>query len=543
MPEARPAVTLTISSLNRDTESTVLLHAYRSLSEGYFSTVITGPIGIDNIFSHTFTDTEDFVSDSGLGYYTTVLTSDMLFVVSFTYTFPQQNKDLFTSSILYALGPASTQFFVVTSTSACEDLATVENFKGVNPLSSNPNCSCETYLLLVAVEKSVETDVTFEFPPGTKFTFATSDFEVSDPTLLKITLQQYQTVFIRSESDLSGTFIDGSQNMVVFTGYSIKVESPSGTEIGEIYLPQAGDIREFSLPNTELFIIESNLSVLVYRLSFAAPDASTGLNTVILPCLAPIFSKFSITNVVEHVLSRPDLDYMHLVVKEEIDPKSDLEINGMVYNSSRFSHKVFQAPTMTAVRLNVTGLSTIQVSRTSGKGVRAAAIVCAGKTGASGYCTDAESRHFFTGRRRSSVNPALLSSRDFHVHPISPVQFGFDTSKTSRSGSTAQTFPEQKWGEIKRSTNVTLQCLERIIVKNFTVEEVEQITSEIRAKLQVNVRETSAHVRKYTSAQDDRPSSEAIGILGIALISLTFFLITLPDLITVLSWFYGLSRK
>ena len=73
----------------------------------------------------------------------------------------------------------------------------------------------------------------------------------------------------------------------------------------------------------------------------------------------------------------------------------DLEMNGELYSASPFSAKEFTVPGASVLRLNVTGLDSIRVTRAddSTSDAQAAAVVCAGRTGASGYCTDLEPLH------------------------------------------------------------------------------------------------------------------------------------------------------
>ena len=104
--------------------------------------------------------------------------------------------------------------------------------------------------------------------------------------------------------------------LIFFFLYHIKLTPSQGRELEQISFARVGEIREFSLPNTDLYVIESSSPVLVYRLSFAAPNQTTGINDVITPCLDSVFSKTSLRNSAGYLFSRDDLDYKHLVIRE-----------------------------------------------------------------------------------------------------------------------------------------------------------------------------------------------------------------------------------
>ena len=55
-----------------------------------------------------------------------------------------------------------------------------------------------------------------------------------------------------------------------------------------------------------------------------------------------------------------------------------------------------------------------------------------------------------------------------------------------------------------------------------------------RKKLEVNTKNLTAAVRKKTSAEDDRPSSESFGAIAITMLVLVCFLISLGDIIVVI---------
>ena len=218
-----PEVTLTVSAIRKGRENAAMLVEYRSNSS-HLSTMMTFNIGGGHVFNRTLSDVEDFMSESGVGTAAMVITSDRTFVVSYSYAFPDRSQDLFTGSILYPLGPYSSHYFVVTSTGACEALPVTEISATSNPILSNSDCRCESFLLVVAVEAiDLINNVSFKFPMDTKFTFKHSCIELEDPSYMRIPLQLYETAFIITESDLSGTFIEASHDVLVYAGYTVKV--------------------------------------------------------------------------------------------------------------------------------------------------------------------------------------------------------------------------------------------------------------------------------------------------------------------------------
>ncbi|RUS85370.1 hypothetical protein EGW08_006855 [Elysia chlorotica] len=657
-----PEVTLTISAINKPKGHGMLV-TYKAGSNissiinnnnnKPTTTMTTYIIGKYDIVTYNLSSDDDFLSEPGVGTSSIVITSDIAFVVSYVYAIRSSRRapDLFTSSILYPLGPASAHFFIVTSTTACRAIPGVGIPQAVNPILSNADCRCETFLLVVALEFNETTYVKFKFRSGVSFRFKAGDAEVEDPRVMRIPLAQYESAFIISEYDLSGTFIEASHDVAVFNGYTVKVTNvynpylgedmaseslclgvdastlrlpaglqdqfqicthgnhgnrqldrywqpqgsaldglipcpgydskaltlegelgeetdwvlcpgkadlpdadyaphlrtrkhgasprrragttsgslrfesetnkdppkndgsgscrpslqmmqtrpvtegdtthltapfelappsgvtslenyrvvaladntritkndgsgscrpslqmmqtrpvtegdtthltapfelapPSGVtslenyrvvaladntritvnpsegdEAGEIILQRAGEIREFSIPNTDYYVIESNHPVLVYRLSFAAPNEKTRINDDITLCLAPTFSIYSVKYRIEHVFHRADLDYVHLVIREYSNGynrwvSSDLQINGLPYYDNSFKTSAMHAPGGFLIRADLTGAQLIKLAREVEYSLlEVSGHVCAGRAGVSGFCTDMEPRH------------------------------------------------------------------------------------------------------------------------------------------------------
>ena len=218
-----PEVALAISSFNRYTANVVQVVAY-SGDHTHESDMVILKLQEAQASVYRVLEVEYLLREPGVETAAIVLTSDSTFVVSFTYAFPYQGQDLFTSSILYPVGPASSHYFIVTSTGACQALPVTGNPEAGNPIVSSPHCICETFLLVIAVETRLDvTDIKIEFPPDSNLTFELDDIELGDPSYMRIPIHFHETIFVTSDSDLSGTFIEASQQVAVYSGYAVKV--------------------------------------------------------------------------------------------------------------------------------------------------------------------------------------------------------------------------------------------------------------------------------------------------------------------------------
>ncbi|GFR61704.1 hypothetical protein ElyMa_005439400 [Elysia marginata] len=403
---------------------------------------------------------EGFLSDKNVQTRTVVITSDVTFVVSFYYYFYDPHSAPFTSSVLYPVGPESAHYFVLTSTAACSDIPTVENYTASNPIVSNANCLCQTFLLVVAVGIGEVTHVRFEFPPGTAFYFNAGDIEENGfPSQCTSSVQMMQakpvsegdTIFHTAPYNLPPpngvTSLENYRVVALHDDTEVTISSSEGVELGKIVLNRAGEVREFSVPNTELYVIKSNLPVLVYRLSFAAPNKNTNLNDVIMPCLSTPFSlTHSLKNNVGHFFAAMNLDYIHLVVRiylkySKSSDLTGLRINDLPYNQSSYNPKEFSGPGVIMLRLDVSGLESIRIWKEGENGTMIpgalyAGHACAGVKGFSGFCSDLEARHSTKLRLSPPVDIADLVRRNFHETATPIVQYGFDVTEQPISPTT-----------------------------------------------------------------------------------------------------------
>ena len=148
-----------------------------------------------------------------------------------------------------------------------------------------------------------------------------------------------------------------------------------------------------------------------------------------------------------------------------------------------------------------------------------------------------------------------LASRDFHKNPNSAIEFGFDKipepelpllNSTNASNSQNESHispPKGNWIFINLTGNISgddsdtiLDCYKRIITVVNVQERATEFKEEIRKRLYVDTKKTSAFVRSKNCAEDDRPSSQMLGSTAVVFLCLTGFLTILPDIITVTMW-------
>lgn len=72
---------------------------------------------------------------------------------------------------------------------------------------------------------------------------------------------------------------------------------------------------------------------------------------------------------------------------------------------------------------------------------------------------------------------------------------------------------------------------------NLTNEMLQEKLTKLKTILTVDKTKTSSYIRKLTSAKDNRPSSQAIGAVGLVFIIITFGLIVLSDVVNFIQQF------
>ncbi|XP_048243888.1 cell wall protein RBR3-like [Haliotis rufescens] len=77
------------------------------------------------------------------------------------------------------------------------------------------------------------------------------------------------------------------------------------------------------------------------------------------------------------------------------------------------------------------------------------------------------------------------------------------------------------------------RCGERLILANETKLFLEQFDIEIKENLTLDTKSLSAYIRTKTSAEDERPSAQNFGYLGISMLSITFGVLILSDLLSL----------
>lgn len=112
----------------------------------------------------------------------------------------------------------------------------------------------------------------------------------------------------------------------------------------------------------------------------------------------------------------------------------------------------------------------------------------------------------------------------------STIQHILGTTKGESSTSLVSTTVEAD------SEECSFQCPCDFASQNITAEMLQERIEELKAILTVEKTTTSAYIRKHTSAKDNRPSSKAIGALGIIIIVLTLVFIVGMDLISMVQF-------
>ncbi|XP_046554141.1 nuclear pore complex protein NUP62-like [Haliotis rubra] len=85
------------------------------------------------------------------------------------------------------------------------------------------------------------------------------------------------------------------------------------------------------------------------------------------------------------------------------------------------------------------------------------------------------------------------------------------------------------------------RCGERVILPNETQQFLEQYDIDIKINLTLDAKTLSAYIRAKTSADDERPSAQNFGYLGICMLTITFGFLILLDILNMCQ--FVLSKK
>lgn len=114
------------------------------------------------------------------------------------------------------------------------------------------------------------------------------------------------------------------------------------------------------------------------------------------------------------------------------------------------------------------------------------------------------------------------------------------TTTTSPAPPTETTISTPQVSTSSYSTQSGLcPCVCTLTNYSTTPQELQNRIDDIVQQLTVPIKTTSKYVRSKTSAQDGRPGVVYVGSIGIAILCVISGLIVLPDLFTVLRFFYA----
>lgn len=105
-------------------------------------------------------------------------------------------------------------------------------------------------------------------------------------------------------------------------------------------------------------------------------------------------------------------------------------------------------------------------------------------------------------------------------------------SNTGTVASSENTSEMDRFNTIMSLSSENCVCPCDFVSNNITAEMLQNRIDELKRILTVDKTTLSSYIRKHTSSKDDRPSSKAIGSMGILLLTLTICVIVLIDLST-----------
>ncbi|XP_067661243.1 uncharacterized protein [Haliotis asinina] len=125
------------------------------------------------------------------------------------------------------------------------------------------------------------------------------------------------------------------------------------------------------------------------------------------------------------------------------------------------------------------------------------------------------------------------------IPPTSSVVSASPTGTTMTSLVSSTPVPTTAVATVTDDTTGGLQevclcrCGERVILPNETQQFLKQYDIEIKINLTLDAKTLSAYIRAKTSANDERPSAQNFGYLGICLLTITFGILILSDILNM----------
>ncbi|CAG2228271.1 unnamed protein product [Mytilus edulis] len=136
-----------------------------------------------------------------------------------------------------------------------------------------------------------------------------------------------------------------------------------------------------------------------------------------------------------------------------------------------------------------------------------------------------------TTKLNKSITLSIMTSEYFTTEEtlISTSQTVSNTGSVASSENTSEM---DRFNTILSLSSENCVCPCDFVSKNITAEMLQNRIDELKRILTVDKTTLSSYIRKHTSAKDERPSSKAIGSMGILLLTLTICFIVLIDLST-----------
>ncbi|XP_055873582.1 uncharacterized protein LOC106066210 [Biomphalaria glabrata] len=412
------------------------------------------------------------------------------------------------------------------------------------------------YIVSVADNNHVTLRMT-SYPTSAVTEFIINGVRVTNPDVLGFSLNQSDVFLLESQSDLTGSRVTATSPFAVFVGVrqvsgSIAFEQltpvteetnqfvtwPPLTALTSVYrmatvdavtslqinssrwcdLPEPGDTCEAQVrgasqvtadkPITGLHAIFKNESNAECLQPLASNGAWRDLYTWVIPqtfvkTSGLTIDLFLIVVIKDNLKTQISLDDKPFIP----DWESDLEPNG----NYRFLTK----------RLNP-GHHSLRGNESNYFGA-----YLLGNIQSATFCTtlgvDHLSQHF-----RSVCEFPLNGNKLYHATPG-------NASSPSPSAYTTVSSTETSSLPTGTSTSTSSHWYNN---NSLTLEQVDEVLSDIRQALYLDNKRLSAYSRKLTSARDDRPSCRNLGCVGVALVVTVLLLMVIGDVLHVCVWTY-----
>ncbi|XP_059173106.1 mucin-5AC-like [Physella acuta] len=399
--------------------------------------------------------------------------------------------------------------------------------------------------------------------------FTMNQVRVVAPEVLDMVLNTTDVYFIESEGDLTGSTVTASLPVAVFVG-AREVWRDNLT----YYLPLAGDALHFRARNNTDVTADGPVSGIQYlrrnetgavgRVDCMAPVVSMNLWRSSYAWAVPRNMTELSTNVNESVA-------LYVVVIMADDRRSSLLLNGGVFQPDNIS---YVEPVKDFVVMTKRISSGFHQILSNGSFVFGAFIY--GEHIRTSFCTGIGVQNFkynlidlgrfpISGNDLITTPYVFLTTTTTTVYTTSAMPSSTIANVTSPGASaspsqtstttgytTSSNTPTVTSSNTRASANSTsatssvtspppaLPCLPTGTLTNLTKEELSEVLNDIREALYVDTKSLSSTVRKLISMDDERPSSQGIGALGISIIATVLVLMVAGDVMHAGYWLWEL---